>query len=91
MRPQQEFPQRPTRLLAHEHCIVARENGEVAGGLLLNLSDGGFCIESRLRVDVGERVELRIMGLGRVSGIIRWTDSNRADAVLEPLGSGEFE
>lgn len=82
---------RPARMVAYEHCTVAREDGSLETGLLLNLSEEGFCVQTTLRPEHGERVEMRVVGLGRVSGIVRWTDGMRAGGVLEPFTTGAFD
>lgn len=83
--------ERPARIPAHEHCTIARQDGSLNDGLLLNLSDEGFCVHVRLRLDMGERLEMRVPGLGRFFGIVRWTDGSRTGGVLEPFTTGAFE
>ena len=87
----QERPVRPQRIIAHEHCSIAREDGEFAIGILLNLSERGFSVESRRALDVGEHVEIRVAGMGFYAGIIRWADGNRAGGVLKPYANGAFD
>lgn len=72
---------------AYEHCTVARDDGSLAAGILLNLSDRAFCVESRHALEIGERIEIRVLGLGRVPGVVRWIDGNRAGGLVEPLNS----
>ena len=86
-----KLPDRPARFPAHDHCTVAREDGTLALGILLNLSEKGFSVECRHVFDVGERVELRVSGVGCFSGIIRWTDSIQAGGVLHPFANGAFD
>lgn len=83
-----EHPQRPVRLEAIEHCMIAKEGGRLIGGILVNLSDEGFCVESNYPLELGERIEMRVIGLGRIAGIVRWFECNRAGGVLEPYARG---
>ena len=83
-----EHPQRPIRLEAVEHCTIAREGGSLIGGILVNLSDEGFCVESNHRLERGEQIEMRVIGLGRITGIVRWFECNRAGGVLAPYIRG---
>ena len=82
---------RPARVTAYEHCTVAREDGSLASGVLLNLSEEGFCVETSFRPELGERVGLRVVGVGCFSGIVRWTDSVRIGGVIEPFTTGAFD
>lgn len=79
---------RPLRLEASERCTVIDENGSEAEGILINVSDGGFCIESDARFDVGQRIEIRVPGLGQLFGIVRWHTRRRTGGVLEPYTRG---
>ena len=80
--------ERPVRIQASEFCTIVREDGRLVGGVLVDLSDQGFCVESLHTFEVGERVELRLSGLGRMPGFVRWCDCNRAGGVLEPYSQG---
>ena len=80
--------ERAVRIDVSELCTIVRQDGRLVAGILVDLSDQGFCIESVHRFEAGERVELRIKGLGRRPGLIRWCDSNRAGGVLEPYSQG---
>lgn len=82
---------RPTRIEAGEHCTVVCENGSLVGGLLVNLSDEGFCVESSHPLEIGERIEMSVLGVGRITGIVRWLDCNRAGGVLEPYSRGAYD
>lgn len=86
-----QYTDRPARVVAHEHCTVILEDGSFESGLLLNLSDEGFCVQTKLRPELGERVEVGVPGVGRFSGIVRWTDGTRTGGVLEPFTTGAFE
>lgn len=83
--------ERPARIGAYEHCTIARQNGSPDAGVLLNLSDQGFCLQTSLGLEVGERLEMQVPGLGRISGIVRWTDGSRTGGVLEPFTTGAFD
>jgi PilZ domain-containing protein len=82
---------RPVRADALEHCVIARESGELVPANLINLSNEGFCVETSHTFEVGERIEMRVLGLGRLPGIVRWFDSHRAGGVLEPYSSGAYD
>jgi len=84
------YSERPPRFRAIEHCAVVRECGDVAAGILVDLSEQGFCVHSEHHLEVGERVELRVVGAGRISGVVRWLEHNRAGGVLEPFPRGAF-
>jgi hypothetical protein len=82
-------PERPLRLQATEQCrIVAEGDGTEVDGLLINISDEGFCIESDACFEVGQRIEIRVRGLGRLFGIVRWNSGRRTGGVLEPYTRG---
>ena len=80
--------ERPVRIQARELCTIVRQGGELVGAVLVDLSDAGFCVEGLHSFAVGERIELRLRGLGRMPGFIRWSDSGRAGGVLEPYSQG---
>lgn len=80
--------ERPPRLEATEQCTIVAEDGSEADGILINVSDGGFCIESNARLEVGQRIEIRVRGLGRLFGIVRWRSGRRTGGVLEPYTRG---
>lgn len=82
---------RPTRIEAAECCTVVREDGSLGGGVLVNLSNEGFCIESNHPLELGERIEVRVPGWGRFAGIVRWLDRNRRGGVLEPYVRGAYD
>lgn len=85
-------PERPLRLQATEQCrIVAEGDGTEVDGLLVNISDEGFCVESDAAFEVGERIEMQVPGLGRLSGIVRWRSGRRLGGVLEPYTRGAFD
>lgn len=70
--------------VALEHCTIAREDGSLICGMLINISDEDFCIETNRPLELGERIEMRVVGLGRIVGLIRWCDTKRVGGVLEP-------
>ena len=41
--------ERPARLNTHEHCVITRQCGSTLTGILVNLSEEGFCLETPLR------------------------------------------
>lgn len=86
-----KHPERPPRVNIVEHCTVVRESGRVVRGLLVNLSDEGFCVDSDPPLLRGERVEVRVQGIGRLCGIVRWLDCNRAGGVLERYSRGAYD
>lgn len=79
---------RPPRLEITEQCKIVRENGGRTNGKLINLSDEGFCVESRHFFSSGERIEIHLSGAGRISGIVRWCHGGRAGGVVEPYSRG---
>lgn len=82
---------RPARVVVYGRCTVILEDGSFESGLLLNLSDEGFCVQTKLRPGLGERVKMGVPGVGHFSGIVRWTDGTRTGGVLEPFTTGAFE
>ena len=86
-----EHHQRPLRLETVEHCTIVREDGNLLVGILVNLSDEGFCVETSGTLELGERVQMRVVGLGRIAGLVRWLDRKRAGGVLEPYCRGACE
>jgi hypothetical protein len=83
--------ERPARIEAHEHCTVVRENGSLMGGFLVNLSDECFCVDTNHALELGERVEMRVAGAGRIQGIVRWLDCKRAGGVLAHYSRGAYD
>ena len=79
---------RDFRIDANELCVVVRENGTFIGGVLVDISDNGFCIDCNHNLDVGESVQIRTVGLGRILGTVRWSDGKRAGGVLQPYLGG---
>jgi len=57
------------------HILVARHRRECQ---LIDLSQGGAKIRSRLTLQVGERVRLKVAGLGTLSGVVRWVRDGHA-------------
>ena len=76
------YPSRPDRVPTCEPCTIARCDGSVVHGTLLNLSNTGFCVEARCRLIEGERIEMRIFGLGRLKGTVRWAEKRKAGGQL---------
>jgi hypothetical protein len=79
---------RSIRIETNEACTIAREDGGSAGGMLVDVSDEGFCVEISHALHVGERIDVDVAGAGRISGIVRWFDRCRAGAVLAPYSRG---
>lgn len=77
------FLERPERVPTCEPCTIARSDGTILRGTLHNLSNTGFGIEARGNLAENECVEVRIMGLGRLKGTIRWADGRRAGGTLD--------
>ena len=78
-----EYPKRPDRFPTRQLCTIARDDGAIVAGTLLNLSNAGFCVSAKCRLVEGERIEVRILGLGRLKGIIRWAQRCRAGGILD--------
>lgn len=79
------------RFSAMERCAIGRQDGSVDHGKLVDLSKEGFCVDGSRPFDLHERIEIRTIGLGRLSGIVRWCDGHRAGGVLEPYSRGAFD
>lgn len=77
------YPPRPSRVPTCEPCMIARCDGSVVQGTLRNLSNTGFSVESKYPLIEGERIEMRIVGLGRLKGTVRWTDKRTAGGWLD--------
>ena len=73
--------QRAPRVNTYEHCIIARQNGHTVTGILVNLPDEGFCVESATPLHAEEEIEVRVLG-ARFRGLIKWAKSRRAAGVL---------
>jgi hypothetical protein len=78
-------PRRSNRVSAREPCTIARFDGSLSHGLLLNLSNEGFCVECTRNLEPNERIEIRVLGLGRFRAIVRWSSFHRAGGLLEPF------
>jgi hypothetical protein len=74
------------RTTAQEPCIVARESGMCFAATLCNVSQDGFCVESSAALQVGEVIQLRLLG-ALFSGTISWTDGRRAGGLLVDVPS----
>lgn len=77
-----QYPERPARVTANQPCTIARSDGSSSPGTLLNLSYGGFCVGAKSSPLEGEHIEMRILGLGRLKGTVRWVRRGRAGGVL---------
>ncbi len=84
-----DLEQRPIRVEVAEHCTIVREDGTLVDGILVDLSDEGFCLETSAGLEFGERVEMRVSGLGCIAGLIRWLDAN-VQAECSNHASGEL-
>jgi hypothetical protein len=49
---------------------------------LLNLSNDGFCLEVDEKLAAGERIDIRVAGLGQFGGIVTWALGTRAGGRL---------
>jgi PilZ domain. len=78
-----EYAARPDRVPTHEPCTIARCDGSAIQGTLLNLSNTGFCVGAKCALSEGERIEMRILGLGRLKGTVRWILKGRAGGKLD--------
>lgn len=78
-----DYPPRPVRVASYEPCTIARVGGKLCVGALLNLSNDGFCVEASQPLEPSECVEIRVLGLGRIRGIVRWSISGRAGGLLD--------
>lgn len=78
-----EYPKRPDRVPTSEPCTIARGDGAIVMGTLLNLSNAGFCVSAKCTLFEGERIEVRILRLGRLRGTIRWAKRHRAGGMLD--------
>lgn len=82
--------ERSVRIEAREPCSIAREDGRRLSADLVNLSDDGFCFSSNDRLEVGERIGLRITGMGPIDGIVRWSHNDCTGGVFEPYVDGAY-
>jgi hypothetical protein len=78
-----DYPKRPDRVSANEPCTIARADGAIVAGTLLNLSNAGFCVGAKCVLYEGEWIEVRILRLGRLRGTIRWAQKHRAGGMLD--------
>lgn len=76
-------PPRPDRVSTCEPCTIARCDGSVVHGTLRNLSNTGFCVEARCQLIEGERIEMRMIRLGRLKGTVRWAEKRKAGGQLD--------
>lgn len=68
-----------------EQCVIARDDGTLAHGTLLNLSNEGFCVETTTPLRRLERIQIRVLGLGRFHGFVCWANNNRSGGRLDPI------
>ena len=73
---------RPPRTITREHCVIARQNGSIVTGILVNLSERGFCLESATPFDATEQIELRVLGT-RLQASVKWAKDHRAGGLLQ--------
>jgi len=78
-----DFAKRPERVSTWEPCTIARSDGTTVQGTLRNLSNTGFGVETKCYLVEHERIEMRIIGLGRLKGTIRWAHGPRAGGTLD--------
>lgn len=62
--------------------MIARSDGTIIQGTLRSLSNSGFGVDAASKLVEDERIEMRIIGLGRLKGTVRWTDGRRAGGTL---------
>ena len=77
------YPPRQARVASNEPCRIARADGSTIQGSILNISYSGFCVGANCRFIEGERIEMRILGLGRFKGTVRWARRGRAGGRLD--------
>ena len=68
-----------------EQCVIVRDDRTLAHGILLNLSNEGFCVETTTPLRRLERVQIRVLGLGRFHGFVCWANNNRFGGRLDPI------
>ena len=74
--------ERAARVDTQEHCVITRQGGRTVIGVLVNLSERGFCLESTTSLESDEHIQVRVLG-ARFEGAVKWTKGRRAGAVLE--------
>jgi hypothetical protein len=74
--------EREARMDTQEACIITRQCGTTVTGVLVNLSEGGFCLESTTPLWSNERIQVRVLGAG-FEGAVRWTKGRRAGGILD--------
>jgi hypothetical protein len=60
-------------------------DGTMFHGAPVNLSNEGFCVQSGCHLEPDQRIEILVLGLGRLRGIVVWSSGQRAGGRLEPL------
>ena len=78
-----DYPPRPSRVITSEPCTIARGDGSLLAGTLVNLSNLGFCVDAQNALLEGEHIEMRVLGLGRMRGTIHWARKRRAGGLLD--------
>lgn len=63
--------------------MIARSDGTIIQGTLRSLSNNGFGVDAAGKLVEDERIELRIIGLGRLKGTVRWAEGRRAGGTLD--------
>ena len=61
-------------------AVVYRDEGEGAPVMVTNLTDEGCRIEAEHHFRIGERFEIAIPGVGRMSAQVRWALHHSAGA-----------
>ena len=61
-------------LLAH---VTVEQEGEAHRVRVRNLSDGGMMAEGAVRVQRGNRLEIELRNIGKVSGSVAWVQDDR--------------
>jgi hypothetical protein len=51
-----------------------REDGDVIRSRVLNISQGGTCVEARAPLTIGENVVVTLPGLTPAAGVVKWAD-----------------
>lgn len=91
--PQGNAP-RPRLPRIEVNCTAwVREDGDVVRTRVLNVSQGGVCVEARSSLTVGADVVITLPGLTPVAGVVKWSDGtayglsfNRALVLSELVG-----
>ncbi|GAA3890078.1 hypothetical protein GCM10022276_06390 [Sphingomonas limnosediminicola] len=74
--------ERAARLETDEQCVITRQCGTTVTGVLLNLSEKGFCLEAATALESDERIQVRVLG-AIFEGAVKWTRGRRAGGIME--------